>query len=173
MILIALGANLVDAAGRAPLLALPAAAAALDGLLGLRLSAVSALYRSPAWPEVADPAARQPDYVNAVARLDGAADPGALLAALLAMEAAAGRRRGQANAARPLDLDIIAMGKRGAMLRAAPDPILPHPRAHLRRFVLAPLLDVAPGFVHPVLHRSARQLMAALPPTRIEKITMG
>ena len=50
------------------------------------------------------------------------------------------------------------------MLRAAPDPVLPHPRAHLRAFVLVPLLDVAPDWVHPVLGRSGRDLLAELPP---------
>jgi 2-amino-4-hydroxy-6-hydroxymethyldihydropteridine diphosphokinase len=57
--------------------------------------------------------------------------------------------RGEPNAARTLDLDIIDMG---GLVRAQPDPILPHPRAHLRGFVLYPLRDVAPGWVHPVLH---------------------
>ena len=170
MILIAIGANLPDAAGRPPLIVCRAAAQALDGLLGLRLVAVSRWYRSPAWPEPADPAERQPDYVNGVARLAGTADPAALLAALHGLEAAAGRVRGVANAARPLDLDLIAMGPRGGLVRPAPAPVLPHPRAHERGFVLAPLLDVAPGFVHPVLHRSARTLMAALPGARVSVI---
>jgi 2-amino-4-hydroxy-6-hydroxymethyldihydropteridine diphosphokinase len=67
---------------------------------------------------------------------------------LQACEARAGRLRGAANAARPLDLDIIDMG---GMVRDAPDPVLPHPRAHLRAFVLRPLRDVAPGWVHPRL----------------------
>ena len=84
-------------------------------------------------------------------------DPAALLARLQAMEARAGRVRGERNAARTLDLDIIAMGDAGQMVRAAPDPVLPHPRAHLRAFVLLPLLDVAPGWVHPVLRRSLRR----------------
>jgi 2-amino-4-hydroxy-6-hydroxymethyldihydropteridine diphosphokinase len=55
------------------------------------------------------------------------------------------------------------MGEAGQMVRAAPDPILPHPRAHQRAFVLLPLLDVAPGWVHPVLRRSARELLGELP----------
>ena len=48
-------------------------------------------------------------------------------------------------------------------VREAPDPILPHPRAHLRRFVLMPLADVAPGWVHPVLGVTVEALIAALP----------
>ena len=63
------------------------------------------------------------------------------------------------NAARPLDLDLIAMD---GLVRAAPDPVLPHPRAHLRDFVLRPLCDVAPDWVHPALGLSAAALLARL-----------
>lgn len=66
------------------------------------------------------------------------------------------------NAARTLDLDIIAMGPAGQTVRQAPDPILPHPRAHLRAFVLVPLRDVAPGWVHPVQRRNVEELLLAL-----------
>ena len=52
--------------------------------------------------------------------------------------------RGEPNAARTLDLDIIDMG---GMVRDAPDPILPHPRAHLRAFVLRPLAELAPDWI--------------------------
>ena len=81
------------------------------------------------------------------------------MAVLQTIEADAGRVRGAPNAPRTLDLDIIAMGN---LVRAAPDPILPHPRAHLRAFVLAPLADVAPGWVHPLLHRGPKALLANL-----------
>lgn len=155
MILVALGANLPAADGAAPLDACRAAAAALDGLLGLRLRAVSRWYESAPVPP-----SDQPPYVNGVARLDGEADPAALLAALHAIEARAGRRRGAPNAARTLDLDLVAMGD---LVRAAPDPVLPHPRAHLRAFVLAPLRDVAPGWRHPVLGCGVEELLAGLP----------
>ena len=87
----------------------------------------------------------------------------------MAIEAASGRRRSEANAARTLDLDIIAIGE---MVRAAPDPILPHPRAHLRRFVLAPLADVAPGWVHPLLHETAAALLARLPADGVSVLTV-
>jgi 2-amino-4-hydroxy-6-hydroxymethyldihydropteridine diphosphokinase len=93
-----------------------------------------------------------------------------LLVRLQAIEARAGRIRGERNAARTLDLDIIAMGVHGQTKRASPDPVLPHPRAHLRAFVLMPLLDVAPEWIHPVFRRSARELLAALPPQGIAPI---
>ncbi len=101
----------------------------------------------------------------------GEPDPAELLAALHAIEERAGRQRGQPNAARTLDLDIVAMGEAGATVRMAPDPVLPHPRAHQRAFVLAPLLDVAPDWLHPVLLRPAGDLLAELPRQEIEPIT--
>lgn len=158
MILVALGANLPDVSLRPPLDTCRAAAARLDALPGLRLRALSRWYATapvPATPGV-------PDYVNGVARLEprpGAPppDPAALLAALQAIEAGFGRIRPYPDAPRTLDLDLLALG---TLRRAAPDPVLPHPRLHLRAFVLAPLLDVAPRWVHPALGRGAAALLA-------------
>lgn len=167
MILIGIGANLPGRDGAPPLTTCRWAAQRLDALPGLRLRALSPWYMSEPIPP-----SGQPPYVNAVARLGvdlGSAepDPAVLLAALQAIEAAAGRVRGEANAARTLDLDIIAMGEGGRMVRSAPDPLLPHPRAHLRAFVLVPLLDVAAEWVHPKLRRRAAALIEALPPKGI------
>jgi 2-amino-4-hydroxy-6-hydroxymethyldihydropteridine diphosphokinase len=156
LILIALGANLPDAAGRPPLQGCAEAAAALGRLPGLRLVAVSPWYRSR--PEPPMPGA--PDFINGVARLAGEAEPAALLAALHRIEDAAGRQRPYPNAPRSLDLDLIDLD---GLVREAPDPILPHPRAHLRRFVLQPLADVAPGWVHPRLGQSVEALLAGMP----------
>ncbi len=157
MILIAIGANLPDHAGAHPLATCRAAAEALRSLPGLRVTAISRWYASAPMPP-----SGQPDYVNGVARLEGeAADPAALLARLHAIEARAGRVRGEPNAARTLDLDLITID---GLLRDSPDPILPHPRAHERAFVLRPVADVAPGWVHPRLGRAVEALLAALPP---------
>jgi 2-amino-4-hydroxy-6-hydroxymethyldihydropteridine diphosphokinase len=107
------------------------------------------------------PPSGQPDYVNGMVRLEGEQpDPAALLAWLQAIEAAHGRVRGVANAARSLDLDIIDID---GLCRDAPDPVLPHPRAHERRFVLAPLADVAPQWRHPRLGVAVAALLAGLP----------
>jgi 2-amino-4-hydroxy-6-hydroxymethyldihydropteridine diphosphokinase len=170
MIIVALGANLPAADGAPPIETCRRAAIALDTLAGLRLCGLSRWYLTDPIPP-----SGQPPYVNAVAVLrvePGGAepDPGDLLATLQAIETRAGRVRGAPNAARTLDLDIIAMGQGGQMVRRAPDPILPHPRAHQRAFVLAPLLEVAPDWHHPVLGRGARELLAALPPQVIGKI---
>jgi len=155
MILVAIGANLPAADGTPPLETCRRAVRALAALPGFSLHSLSRWYETAPVPP-----SGQPNYVNAVARLEGPAEPAELLAALNSIEAAAGRVRGAANAARSLDLDIIDMDGR---VRDAPDPVLPHPRAHLRAFVLAPLADVAPGWVHPRLHRGVQDLLAALP----------
>jgi 2-amino-4-hydroxy-6-hydroxymethyldihydropteridine diphosphokinase len=170
MLIIGIGANLPGPDGATPLDTARSAAAKLDALPGLRLLALSRWYRTAPVPP-----SGQPPFVNAVALLGVAAraaqpDPALLLDWLQAIETAAGRVRGEPNAARTLDLDIIAMGHEGAMVRTAPDPVLPHPRAHLRAFVLVPLLDVAPGWVHPGLRLSARVLLCDLPQQGIEPV---
>jgi 2-amino-4-hydroxy-6-hydroxymethyldihydropteridine diphosphokinase len=170
MILVAIGANLPGLDGAPPIEACRLAAAGLDALPGLRLRALSRWYLTTPVPP-----SGQPPYINAVAFLQvepGTAkpDPGVLLATLQAMEIASGRIRADANAARTLDLDIIAMGKGGQLVRTAPDPVLPHPRAHERAFVLVPLLDVAPDWIHPVLQRSARDLLRDVPPQGVQPL---
>jgi 2-amino-4-hydroxy-6-hydroxymethyldihydropteridine diphosphokinase len=156
MILIALGANLPGRDGSEPLATCQTAAAALNGIDGLTVRTVSRWWLTAPVP----PSPGAPWYVNGVARCDGTLSPTGLLAALLTLEDSAGRQRPYPNAPRTLDLDIIAMGD---LVRDHPDPILPHPRAHLRRFVLQPLVEVAPGWRHPVLGRSVEELLESLP----------
>lgn len=128
---VALGSNLTD-----PRAQVERGFDALSRLSGTTLAARSRLYRTPPWGLVA-----QPDFTNAVARLETTLAPRELLAALLAIEAAAGRQRGVANGPRTLDLDLLLHGD--ARLDEA-DLILPHPRLWQRAFVLLPLADLAP-----------------------------
>jgi 2-amino-4-hydroxy-6-hydroxymethyldihydropteridine diphosphokinase len=141
----------------------------LDSLPGMRLRGLSRWFLSAAVPP-----SGQPPYINGVTSLlvdpGVMLDPADLLMRLMAVETACGRERSVPNAARTLDLDIIAIGD---LMRAEPDPILPHPRAHLRAFVLAPLADVAPDWIHPVLGRTAAALLADLPPQEIRPLTTG
>lgn len=158
IVIVAIGANLSTAAGASALVTCRAAAEALRTVPGLRMTGLSRWYETDPVPPGG------PAYVNGIAWLTPEADmpdPAVLLARMNAIEARAGRVRTTQNAPRVLDLDIIAMG---ALVRDAPDPVLPHPSAHLRGFVLAPLVELAPGWVHPRLGRTAAELLAGLPP---------
>lgn len=128
---IALGANIGD-----PAATVRAAFAALSGLPGTSLTAASSLYRTAPVG-----LANQPDFINAVARVETTLEPRALLQALLALEADFGRVRLERNGPRTLDLDLLLYGDQ---VMDTPDLILPHPRLHLRAFVLAPLAEIAP-----------------------------
>ncbi|MBV9539405.1 MAG: 2-amino-4-hydroxy-6-hydroxymethyldihydropteridine diphosphokinase [Acidisphaera sp.] len=159
MIFVAIGANLPDGRGRPPAVTCREAGTALAALPGLRLHAISPWYVTAPVPP-----GPQPDYLNGVAALVGTIDPGDLLRRLLAIEARAGRVRNGPNGPRVLDLDIIAMD---GTVRQSPDPVLPHPRMHERAFVLRPLCDLAPGWRHPLLGRTAAELLTSLSPQAI------
>lgn len=153
MILVAIGANLPGPGGRTPLETCRWAVGRLAELPGLRLAGCSRWYRSSPVPP-----SGQPDYINGAVQLAGEADPMALLAALQGIEAQAGRVRGQANAARTLDLDLLALD---GLCMDTTQLTLPHARLSDRAFVLAPLADVAPDWRHPLLHRTPAGMLAA------------
>ena len=148
---VALGSNLAGDYVSSEAL-LEAALAAL-GDAGLPVLARSAWWRSAAWP---DPAG--PEYRNGVAIVDAPAGPEATLQALLRVEAGFNRRRGELNAPRTLDLDLIAYGRQ---VIDTPALVLPHPRAHERLFVMGPLAAIVPAWRHPVLGCNAAELAAA------------
>lgn len=164
MILIALGANLPTARHGPPARGLDAALAALAAA-GVRTAARSRWYRSAPLPPAAGPW-----FVNGVARVETALPPQALMARLLSVEAAFGRRRSAAGAARPLDLDLLDY--RGRVMRRAagdegPALTLPHPGLAHRAFVLAPLAEAVPEWRHPETGVTAAALLAALPPGQV------
>jgi 2-amino-4-hydroxy-6-hydroxymethyldihydropteridine diphosphokinase len=103
-----------------------------------------------------------PNFINAVVGLVPLAreTPGSLLEKLRALEREFGRQHSNvANAPRPLDLDLIAFGNERHSTAAL---TLPHPRAHLRRFVLQPLAEIAPEFTLPGQTKTVAQLLAVL-----------
>ncbi|MDX5930568.1 2-amino-4-hydroxy-6-hydroxymethyldihydropteridine diphosphokinase [Acidiphilium acidophilum] len=156
MIYIALGANLAGTKGETPPETCETALVELRELQFMKFVAVSRWYRSRPFPRDD----RQPDYCNGVAAFEGSPDPVALMAALHRIEDKLGRTRSVPNAARTLDLDIIDLN---GMVRDEGSPVLPHPRAHLREFVLRPLLDIAPDWRDPATGTRGTTLLAALP----------
>jgi 2-amino-4-hydroxy-6-hydroxymethyldihydropteridine diphosphokinase len=153
-VVIALGSNLGSGDGGASPLARAEAALGRLPEAGFRVVGRSSWWRSAAWP---DPA--QPDYINGVAIVETSLPPREALAALHALEAAFGRERHERNAPRTLDLDLIAYGR--AVIEDEGGMMLPHPRAADRLFVMGPLAEIAPGWRHPVLARTAAELAAS------------
>lgn len=171
--LIAMGSNRPSAIG-SPTETILWGIKQLSGVGGV-IRAESRLFATPAFPPGAGP-----EFVNTAVVLATDADPETLLARLHDIEAEAGRQRGSRWAQRTLDLDLIAMGDTvlpdAATCRtwmdlpldrqvseAPSELILPHPRVQDRAFVLVPLLEVAPDWVHPLTGQSVRQMLETLP----------
>jgi 2-amino-4-hydroxy-6-hydroxymethyldihydropteridine diphosphokinase len=142
---VALGSNLGE-----PRQQLLSAVAALRRIRDSKLLACSPVYRS----EAIGPG-HQPDYLNAVAALDTALEPGQLLDALQAIETAQGRRREIRWGPRTLDLDILLFGD---LVMDSRTLTLPHPRLKTRNFVLYPLHDLDPALTLPCGTRIASLL---------------
>ena len=144
-----LGANLGDPGGT-----LRRAVRQLRAALGNIDLRVSPLYRSEPVPP-----GPQPAFFNLVVVGRSALPPDALLAVSKALELQAGRQRGERFGPRVLDIDLLLYGQQAS---SAPELTLPHPRLAERRFVLAPLADLAPDWRVPPGQRTVAQLLADL-----------
>lgn len=103
----------------------------------------------------------QPTFLNLVAELEGNSSPGAeeIMARLLQVETALGRRRDLPRGPRTIDLDLLLYGNEICNTELL---TLPHPRLHQRRFVLAPLAELAPQLMHPTVNKRIHELLEAL-----------
>jgi len=153
MILLALGANLPSRYG-SPDDTLHKAVEVMEAR-GLYVAA-----RSSVWLTAPVPASDQPWYHNAVVAVETHLQPLALLALLHEIEDEMGRERTEKNAPRVIDLDLIAY--HDAVI-AQDGVYIPHPRAHERGFVLKPLAEICPEWVHPVMQVGVSDLLARLP----------
>lgn len=144
---LSLGSNLGDRAAN-----LRAALAQLDA--AVRLVAVSALYETQP-VEVPD----QPWFLNCVAAVETDQTPRELLQLALRIETMIGRLRLRYKGPRKIDIDVLLFGDR---IVDETGLKIPHPTMHQRRFVLEPLLEIAPQARHPALGKTARELLAAL-----------
>lgn len=133
---VGLGSNLADPAAQ-----VMQALTALNELPQTRLLNQSSLYRSAPVGYL-----DQPDFINAVAQIETALTPRALLEALLALELECGRTRGFKDAPRTLDLDVLMYDD---LIHHEHGLTVPHPQMHLRAFVLRPLLEIAPDCIIP------------------------
>jgi len=146
---LSLGSHLGDRAGHLR--------AAVEKLSGFgKIVAVSSFYET-APVELTN----QPWFVNCAVALETEQVPEAFLGELLALEQSMGRRRTQKKGPRTIDIDILLFGD--AIIETAGLSI-PHPAMHQRRFVLVPMAEIAPEQSPPILKRSMRELLDALPP---------
>jgi 2-amino-4-hydroxy-6-hydroxymethyldihydropteridine diphosphokinase len=144
---LSLGSNLEDRAAN-----LRAAVAQLD--TAGRLLAVSAFYETQP-VDVPD----QPWFLNCVAAIETDMTPRELLSLALRVETAMGRLRMREKGPRKIDIDVVLFGDR---IVDEPGLKIPHPAMHERRFVLEPLVEIAPEVRHPELGKTGREMLAAL-----------
>jgi len=152
MILIALGSNVSSLWGP-PRSTLERTIGSLDSG-GCRLIKASSLFETAPFGKT-----DQPNFVNAVVRIACEMTPEALLEQLQRLERLAGRVHSEKWGPRPLDLDIIDFD---GLIRQEPPPVLPHPGIPQRPFVLAPIAEVAPRWRHPILRKTAAQMLEQL-----------
>ncbi len=130
--------------------------AALDGVRRLgTVAAVSSFYETEPVEN-----RQQPWFLNCAVKLETELMPRQLLARVLDLEKAMGRKRAPGKGPRSIDIDILLFG---SSVVEAKGLTIPHPALHQRRFVLEPLVEIAPEARHPVFKRTAREMRDALP----------
>ena len=112
---------------------------------------VSSIYETVAWGRLS-----QPVFLNQVIGIETSLIPKQLLAVVQEIETSLGRHRPEKWAPRTLDIDILFYGNQ---IIETPELIIPHPAIPQRKFTLIPLAEVAPGFIHPVLHTTIEELL--------------
>ena len=122
----------------------------------------SVLQTAPFYETAAWGVTDQPDYLNTVVEIESDLPPESILRKLLAIETELGRERAERWGSRTVDLDLLFDNDR---ILTTDFLTLPHPRLHLRNFVLRPMCDLAPDFVHPILQRSVQELLTDSPDT--------
>lgn len=159
MILVAIGANLPSRFGT-PVETIRAAIDALN-IDGVKVSKASRV-----WLTAPVPVSDQPWYHNTVVEVETGFDAFQLLSVLHKIESEFGRVRYERNEPRVLDLDLVAY--KGEIIER-PSLIVPHPRMHERAFVLLPLQDVAPEWVHPVTKQNLEEMIALIPSDQLAR----
>lgn len=158
MILISFGGNVADR-GNSPQHTHYQMLAALAAR-GVRVVRHSRYYKTTAWPDPSDP-----PFNNGVLAVETGLTPQELLDAMLSVEDEFGRTRSTPNAPRTLDLDLLAYHDQ---VIDTPKLTLPHPAMHQRGFVLRPLMDIAPDWVHPVLGQTTSHMLAQVDASDVE-----
>jgi 2-amino-4-hydroxy-6-hydroxymethyldihydropteridine diphosphokinase len=142
--------------------------ATLEHVLELLPDLGLTILRRSGWYESAPvPVSDQPWYLNGVVRAATGLSPQEALTRLHGIEAELGRARGELNAARSVDLDILSIGK--IILGGPEPPIVPHPRMDGRAFVLLPLAEIAPDWRHPITDVPISELIRRLPRDQVTR----